>query len=87
MPREPRARRRANAARLLGVHHLERVAEAVAALLLHLDDHDPPPAPDDEVELVPAHARVGVEQAIATEPVMKQRAALAAIHAASDPVA
>ncbi len=59
--------------------------ERGTALLLHLRDHEPAAAPEHEVELVAADARVRVEQAVATEPVVQERAPLAAIHAASDP--
>ncbi|OFW75729.1 MAG: hypothetical protein A2Y55_10470 [Actinobacteria bacterium RBG_16_68_12] len=69
--------------RLLRVDHLERVAEAVPALLLHLDDEEATPAPEDEVELVASRVRVRVEQAVAAEPVVAERSALPAIHAAS----
>ena len=72
-----------HAARLLGVDHLERMTEAVAALLLDLDHEQPAPSAQDEIELVAAGAGVGVEQAVAAKPVVAEGAALAAIHAAS----
>src|SRR5882672_694413 len=37
---------------LLVIHHLERVAESLAQLLLHLAEDQPPPSADDDVELV-----------------------------------
>ena len=81
--REPRLRRARHAARLLGVDHLERMSEGGTAFLLDLDNEQPPTSAQDEVELVPARACVGVEQAVAAKPVVEKSAALAAIHAAS----
>jgi hypothetical protein len=68
---------------LLVVDHLERVAEHGAALRLHLDHDEASPTPQDEVELVASDSRVGRDQAVSTEPVVAERAALAAVHAAS----
>ena len=72
---EPGSRRVRHAARLLGVDHLERMTEAVAALLLDLDHEQPTTSTQDEIELVAARARVGVEQAVAAKPVVTEGAA------------
>jgi hypothetical protein len=81
--REPRVRAGTDASALLAVDHLERMPEVRAALLLHLRDHDALPAPQDEIQLVPAGTHVRREQAIPTETVVEERAALPAVHAAS----
>ena len=80
---EPRAGGRQHAALLLRVDHLERMSERGAAFLLHLDDDETTATPEDEVELVAAGAGVGVEEAVAAEPVVAESAALPAIHVAS----
>src|SRR6201986_2762529 len=49
---EPGLRGTAQPALLLVRHHLERVAEARAALLLHLDEAQRPATSHDQVELV-----------------------------------
>src|SRR5438132_9224058 len=59
----------AQAALLLGSHHLERIAVATAALRLHLHEREPPAAADDEVELVAADPGVRLQDAIAAEAV------------------
>jgi len=80
---QPTGRRRLDAPHLLLVDHLERVAECRATLLFHLDDEQPIPSPEHEVELVPADARIRFHEPVATKPVVTKGAALAAIHAAS----
>ena len=57
--------------------------EAGAALLLDLDNEETAPPSQDEVELVAARTGVGLEQAVAAEPIVAKGAAFAAIHAAS----
>src|SRR5207248_3049025 len=59
--REPRLRRLPQAPLLRRAYHLDRVAVLGPRLRLHLDEDEPPAAPYDEVELVPAGPRVGVE--------------------------
>ena len=70
-PDAPRAtpRRPAAPALLLGGDHLERVAAAGAALLLHLDEAELAPAPGDQVELVAARPDVRAEDPPAAQPV------------------
>jgi hypothetical protein len=72
-----------DAAHLLLVDHLERIAVGRAALLLHLDDEQPHAATQDQVELVPPHTRIRLEEAVPAKPVVEKGAALAAVHAAS----
>ena len=74
--REPGRRRAAQAPLLLLGDHLLRVAEARAALLLHLAEDEVAAAADDEVELVAARPGVHVEDPVAAEPVVESRAAL-----------
>ena len=69
MAREPRLRRSTQASLLLRVHHLERVSELVAELLLHLAEHEPSAASDDDVELMPAGPRVGREDPVPAQAV------------------
>ncbi len=83
MRAEPACRSGVDSAHLLLVDHLERIAEGSAALLLHLDHEQPLASTQDQVELVPPHARVRLDEAVATEPVVGEGAALAAVHAAS----
>src|SRR5579884_2851963 len=64
MPREPGGGGATNTALLLGGHHLERVAEPLAALRLHLAEHDHAAAADDEVELVAGEPAVRVEDPV-----------------------
>src|ERR671928_166206 len=59
--REPRVGRSAQAALLLGRDHLERVAQPLPRLRLHLDEGEPPTAPHDEIELVAADPDVRAE--------------------------
>ena len=73
----------ANAPLLLGANHLERIAVAVAALLLHLAEDQPPTAPDDEVELVATRPLVPAEDPVAAHEVVREGTALAAVHAAA----
>ena len=65
------------------MNHLERMPEVRASLLLHLDDQHRPAAPQHEVELVAARPRVGLEQSVPAESIVKEGAALAAVHAAA----
>lgn len=80
---QPGLRPLADAPYLLAIDHLQWIPELGAPLLLHLDDEQPPPAPKDEIELVPADPRVGVEEPVAAEAIVAEGAPLAAIHAAS----
>src|SRR5438128_992034 len=59
----------AEAALLLRGDHLQRVAEAIAGLLLHLDEAQLLAAADDEVELVAARPDVGAEDLPAAQAV------------------
>jgi len=65
MSRQPGLGCPAEAALLLLGHHLERVAIVAAALCLDLDEREPPPAPDDEVELVAAAPDVRLQDQVA----------------------
>src|SRR5579864_9508955 len=67
--REPRLRRAAHAALLLGADHLRRIAERGAALLLHLDEAQRPAASRDEVDLAAGRPHVRAEDAPAAQPV------------------
>ena len=67
--REPEPGGAADAADLDGVDHLERIAEAVAALRLHLDERHEATAARDEVELSAAEPPVVVENAVAVQAV------------------
>src|SRR5919106_228949 len=78
---DPRARRGENPPALLGADHLERMPVLGTPLLLHLHDDEAAPSPQDEVELVPAGACIRVEESVAAEPVVQERAPLAAVHA------
>ena len=80
---EPRTSRCPYAARLLRVDHLQGMPETDTAFFLDFDHQDAAPSTQDEVELVAARASVGLEQAVAAEPVVAEGEALAAIHAAS----
>ena len=80
---EPADRGRLDAAHLLLVDHFQRMPEPTAALLLDLHHEQTATAPQDEVDLVPADARVGLEEPVAAKPVVVEGAALAAVHAAS----
>lgn len=80
---EPGVRRRLHAPRLLRSDHLERVAELVSTLLLHLDHDYAASSAHDEIKLVATRTHVRGEQAVAAKPVVAKRAALAAVHAAS----
>jgi hypothetical protein len=80
---EPRAGAGEDTAPLLGPDHLQRIAEAVAAFLLHLSDDDTATAPNHEIELATARADVRGEKPVAAEPIRAKGATLAAIHAAS----
>jgi hypothetical protein len=80
---EPRPGRRVHTTLLLFVDHLERIAERRSSLLLDLDDQQPPPSTEDEIQLVAACADVRRQQPIAAEPVVAERAPLPRVHAAS----
>jgi hypothetical protein len=71
---EPRLRRVPDPAYLLGVHHLERVAETGARLALDLAEDDRAPAPGDDVDLVPTGPGVRVEDPVGPKPVPVCRA-------------
>src|SRR5207237_6468466 len=73
MRREPGLRGAADAALLLRADHLDRIAEALAELLLHLDEGEPAAAADDEVELVAGDPDVLAEDAVAAQPVPAAR--------------
>ena len=73
MRREPRLRRPAQAALLLRPHHLDRIAERLAGLRLHLHEREPAAAPRDEVELVAACPDVRVEDPVAAQEVVPPR--------------
>src|SRR2546430_2527774 len=66
---EPGLRGTAQAALLLAVDHLERVAEARAALALHLAEDELRAPARDHVELVPARPFVDAEDAVPADPV------------------
>src|SRR5439155_3314451 len=55
---EPGVGRESKATLLLVVHHLQRVAEPLAQLLLHLAEDQPPAAANDDVKLVTGHPGV-----------------------------
>jgi len=60
---------RPHASLLLGRDHLERIAPARAALLLHLDEAKLPAPPCDQVELVAARPDVRAEHTPAAQAV------------------
>ena len=61
---------------------IERVPESGTALLLHLDDEQPAPAAEDEVELVATDSDVRADEPIAPQAVMPECDSLAPVHAA-----
>jgi hypothetical protein len=63
---------------LLRRDHLERMAERVAALALDLAEDEPAPAPDDQVELVPAGPDVRAENPVPAQAVVERGTALEA---------
>ena len=73
---EPELGGAADAASLLRRHHLERIAELVALLRLHLAEHERPAAPCDQIELVAAEPAVRVQDAVAVQPVPAGRTTL-----------
>jgi len=73
---EPVLRGPANAALLLGANHLGRVAEVLSRPHLDLAEDEPGAAADDEVELVPPTARIGVENPVTAQPVVAADTAL-----------
>ena len=56
---------------LLRADHVQRIAETVSTLGLHLAKNDPTAPPKHDVELVAAGARVGREYAVPAQPVMQ----------------
>src|SRR5688500_2789939 len=70
---EPRLRRAPHPPQLLRADHLERVAEAVAALPLHLAEDEPSAAAGDQVELVASGPDVRPEDAVAAQPIVPGR--------------
>jgi hypothetical protein len=64
VPGKPCLRSRPHTANLLLVDHLQRMPELGAAFLLHLHDEKAAAPPQDEIELVAADARVGVEKSV-----------------------
>ena len=66
MDREPRLRGAPNAALLLRPDHLERIAEALAGLRLHLAEDQPLSAANDEVELIAPPAGVRGQDPVPT---------------------
>src|SRR5437899_7751661 len=70
---EPGLRRATQPPPLLRRHHLERVAEPRALLLLDLDEAKIAAAPDDQVELVAADPDVLAEDLPAPQPVPPHR--------------
>jgi hypothetical protein len=76
VPGQPRLRRELQPSELLLVDTLERVAEPVAGLPFDLAEHEPPAAPNDQIELVPAGPDVGAEDAVAAETIVAGGASL-----------
>ncbi len=79
---EPRPGRDEDSTHLLRSDHLERVTELSTTFLLHLDHHDATPSPKDEVEFIAASTDICRKQSIPAQPVVAQRTALPAVHAA-----
>jgi hypothetical protein len=77
--REPRRSCPAHAARLLGVHQLERITEAIARPGLDFAEDDRRAAPGDNVDLVARDPAVRVENSVAVQPVPAHRTALGSI--------
>jgi len=77
--REPRIRCTPQAAHLLRRHHLERVAEAGAALGLDLAEDERAASARDDVELVAADPDVRGEDAVAAQSVPPRRTALGGV--------
>ena len=82
---EPGRRGAAHAPSLLAIDGADAAAVRLARALLHLDEHELPAAPGDQVDLVAAGADVGAEDPVAAEPVVPRREPLAAVHAATGP--
>src|SRR3954452_4586464 len=72
-------------AHLLRRDHLQRIAEAVAGLALHLAEHEHRAAPHDEVELVAADPDVLAEDAVRAQPVVPTRSELGGVPQARSP--
>jgi len=68
---------------LLGIDRAKRPTERVPCSLFYLDEHELPPASDDEIELVAAGADVRVENAVAAKPVVTRGESLSSVHAAA----
>ena len=80
---EPRGRRAAHPAPLLGVHGSDAASEELARPFLDLDEDEPSAAARDQVELVAAAAHVRGDDAVAAEPVVARGDPLPAVHAAT----
>ena len=70
VPGKPCFRSEVQTSQLFLVDHLEWVAEPVARLALDLAEHEPPTAPDDQVELVTARPDIRAENAVAAQAVV-----------------
>src|SRR5439155_16342691 len=79
MRREPRCRRLPDAPHLLRVHHLERIAVAVARFALHLAEDERAAPAHDQIELVAADPDVRAEDAVAAQAVVLTRFKLARV--------
>src|SRR5436190_11722447 len=77
--REPRLRGAAQTPPLLRRHHLERVSEPRAPLLLDLDEAQIPSTPDDQVELVAAGPDVLAQDPPSPQPVPPHRPPLGGV--------
>src|SRR3982751_5632704 len=76
---EPEERGATDALDLDVVDHLDRVAEAVTALRLHLDEREHAAAAGDDVELGAAEPAVVVEDSVAAPPQPARRPNLRAV--------
>jgi hypothetical protein len=79
---QPRTCSSRDAPELLGIDHLEWIAVAGPALLLHLDEDQHLSAPQDEIELVAPRTGVRGQKAVAPQTVVTKSAPLASVHAA-----
>src|SRR3989442_12081634 len=79
MAGEPGLGREPQATLLLVIHHLERVTESFAQLLLHLAEDQPPASANDEVELVAGDPGIRRQDAIPTQAVPPHGALLGAL--------
>ena len=76
MLRQPGLGGSPQAAPLLRADHLQRIAETVSALGLHLAEDEPITPAKHDVELVAGGARVRRQYAVPTQPVVQTRAPL-----------